>query len=363
MNQEAYTKLVKARIALIMEQEFWGTLAMRLQITEDSSVPTLAVDGHRVYYNPEFVLSLTNDLCKSAMGHEVGHVVLDSIGRLNGREPGKWNHATDYKINQMLKESGFHISPDWLLNPAFDAMSAEEVYNILPPGTGQNNQPGKKGSSLDDIKTGAMTQEDIDDWKIATVQAATAAMASGKLPGSLRRLVDEIVNPKVDWRRVLREFVNQTAKDDFSWIRPNKRFMVHGLCMPSLYSETMQSMAVVVDTSGSIDAKTLADFAAEISAIRDEVRPETVYVIYCDAQINRVDTVGKYDDFKIEAVGGGGTDFRPPFDWLEENNIQPQCLAYLTDLYGPTGEQPPYPTLWCCTTDQVGPWGQTLRMN
>src|SRR5690606_11852991 len=147
------------------------------------------------------------------------------------------------------------------------------------------------------------------------------------------------------------------------WQRPNRKYMALGLYLPTLYSEAMGEMVVCVDTSGSVDQPTLAAFAAEISALRDAVLPERVYVIYCDARVNRVDVFERDDPFEIAAVGGGGTDFRPPFEWIEEHGVRPACAIYLTDMYGSFPERPaPFPMLWCATSDVIAPWGETVKV-
>lgn len=369
INAEARTKLTKARIDLIIQQPFFGTLALRLQLIENNTIPTLAVDGKRVYYNAEFINDLTFDLTKSALAHEIGHCIFEHIGRRGARDPMKWNMAGDYVINDVIKDAGFSLGEGWLHNSAFKGMTSDHIYNLLPDMPGGGPGIGKPGGALCDIMDGTsdtgepMSQQDAMEWKIATVQAANAAKAQGKLPGSLQRFVDEIVNGKADWRAILRRFVTEISKADYSWQRFNRRYMANGIYLPSLYSESMGPIVIVTDDSGSIDGPILNAFEAEIRAIRDATMPEKTHHISCDSRINHTDEFEQDDDFKLVSKGGGGTDFRPPFDYVAEHGLAPACLIYLTDLYGPAPEAPPeYPVLWCCTTDQVGPWGETVKI-
>jgi predicted metal-dependent peptidase len=200
------------------------------------------------------------------------------------------------------------------------------------------------------------------EWKIAAVQAAEAARAMGKLPGSLARFIDEMVAPKVDWRAMLQRFITETSKNDYSWMRPNRRFLQQGMFLPTLYSESMGEIVVAIDTSGSIDQHTLNAFGAEIRAITGSVRPAKTTVIYCDAEVNHVDEFGPNDDLKFAMHGGGGTRFEPPFQYVEEHSITPVCFVYLTDLYGSFGAAPSYPVMWCATTDVIAPWGETVQI-
>lgn len=359
MNITVAQQLTRARTALVIDQPFFGMLALRLMLVEDVATKTLSVDGKQIKYNPEFVADLSPNLTKSALGHEVMHCVFDHIGRRGGRSHRKWNQAGDYIINASLKDAGFEIGEDWLHNSAFAGMSSDEVYNLLPePDDQDGNDP------LDDCQDGNTESTEIDatDWKIATIQAAASAKAMGKLPGSLARFVDELTAPKVDWREMLRRFVTETSKDDYSWSRPNRRFMAQGFYLPTLYSESMGEIVVAIDTSGSIDQTTLTAFGSEIKAIVQSVRPSKTAVIYCDAAVNHVDEFGPNDELHFDMHGGGGTDFRPPFKLVEEKGIRPVCFVYLTDGYGPFPDAPEYPVLWCCTTDVVAPCGETIAI-
>ena len=364
MNETVSQQLTRARTALVLDAPFFGMLALRLQLVETTKVPTLAVDGKHIFYNPDFVAGLTPSLTKSALGHEVLHCVFDHIGRRGGRDPRKYNKAGDYVINATLKDSDFEISPNWLYNPAYAGMSSDHIYTLLPDDPNDGKEPGDDGESLDDVMDGTPGETDINgtEWKIAAVQAAEAARAMGKLPGSLARFIDEMVAPKVDWRAMLQRFITETSKNDYSWLRPNRRFLQQGMFLPTLYSESMGEVVTVVDTSGSIDQATLNAFGAEIKAIAQSTRPSKIHVIYCDSEINHVDEFGPNDDLKFEMHGGGGTDFRPPFEYIKEHNIQPVCLAYLTDGYGPFPRESEFPTMWCMTTDVVAPFGETVQI-
>ena len=366
INEVAKTKLTRARATLILDQPFFGALALRLPLIEDSGVKTMAVDGKTIRYNPTFVNTLSAGLTKAIVAHEVMHVVLDHIGRIGERSHHRFNQAADYAINQILEDVGFSFEGTGLLNPAFKNMSADAIYALLPEppeGGGGNGH----GDPLDDMQPGepdpAAKAEAAREWKVATIQAANGAKAMGKLPGALERFVDGLLKPQVDWKAALRRFITERSKDDYSWARPNRAMLVHGIYMPSLYSETCGDIVIGIDTSGSIDQRTLNAFSAECESIIAEVLPANVHVVYCDSAVNKVTTFARHDPFKLEACGGGGTAFSPVFDHVAKNNLRPVCLVFLTDLYGNHSfPEPDYPTLWCCTTDNVATWGETVRI-
>lgn len=359
MNNEVVTQLTRARTGLVLDAPFFGMLALRLQLVEEPKIPTAAVDGKHIFYNPEFIAKQSYEETKTLIGHEVMHCVFEHIGRRGDREPRRWNQAGDFVINDVLVDSGFTPIKGWLHNRAYAGMTTDHVYEMLPPNDGN----GGAGDPLDDCQDGAPDDAAVNnvDWKIATVQAAQAAQAMGKLPGKLARFIDELTNPKVDWRAMLQRFIAETSKNDYSWQRPNKRFLGQGFYLPTLHSETMGEIVVAIDTSGSIDQATLNAFGSEIKAIVQTSRPSKTIVIYCDSDVNHVDEFGPNDELHFEMHGGGGTAFKPVMDYVTENNITPVCLVYLTDLYGDHKfAAPDYPVLWCCTTDVVASFGETI---
>lgn len=366
MNRQALDKLTKARTALLLDEIFFGRLALYLKLVEDQTEKTLAVDGKHIFYNPDFVLTLSGELTKSALVHEICHCIFEHPTRRGGRDPALWNRAADYAIHCTMRKAGFTIGKGWLYNPAFEGMSAEAIYEAL-----KQNSGGKGGASgseaLCDVKQGAESQAEVthqqDEWKVAVSQAAAQAQKAGKLPGGMERFVEALAENKVPWRDKLQRFFTQQSKDDYIWTRSNKRFLHHGLIMPSLYSEHMEKLVLVGDDSGSIGKKVMEAFAAEVNAARAQVRPMQTIYLSCDARVNYVQEMGVDEEFVFASKGGGGTDFRPPFKWLEERDIRPDALIYLTDMEGsfPSAD-PGYPVLWCATTDRVGPFGETLKI-
>lgn len=386
----AQLMMTKARTALILTQPFFGSLALRLQMTEDSSIDTLAVDGKTLFYNPTYVQTLTFDELKGVVAHEVMHVALKHHTRRGGRDPEAWNDAGDYVINGIVMRSGFKLPKGCLLNPAFDNMSTDEVYNKLPKkpqgGNGQQPQGGGNGNGGQDkggqqphrpgavkdatdkhgkpLSPAEQAQEEAE-WQSNVAQARQIAKAQGKLPAELDRLVNELLANKADWRELLRRFMQATARDDYSWTRPNRRYITQGIYLPSVRSERIGPMVVVVDTSGSIGAEELAQFAGEIGAIGSDVKPESINVVYCDAAVAGMDVFMPGDDIALNPRGGGGTDFRPAFEWVEQQGIEPACLIYLTDMCGTFPEsEPHYPVMWASTTDlDNAPFGEVIRIN
>lgn len=368
-DTEAQRLLSHARSQLILTPAygFFGSLSLRLRLVERADIKTAAVDGKNFFYNPQFVRSLTPSVQQSLVAHEVMHCALDHMSRLAERQPKRWNRAADYCINLILHDAGMEIPSDWLLHKQYAGMSADEVYMLLPPDDDDDSSPGpgESGGSMDQLLPSDPSQTETlaVEWKIATIQAATAAKMAGNLPGNLDRFIEEALAPKANWRDHLWKFATQINKDDYAWSRPNRRYLSAGLYLPGLYSENMGPIAIAIDTSGSIDQDTLNMFGTEIRAIIEAVRPSKVHVIYCDADVNHVDEFLPGEPIEFHMYGGGGTDFRPPFAYVEEHEIAPECLVYLTDLYGPFPDEPNYPVMWAATSDLPVPFGEAIRLD
>ena len=238
------------------------------------------------------------------------------------------------------------------------------------PGSGD---PGGCGEVRDvpasDGSGGEAAESDLSraeaDWKVAISQAAQVARSMGKLPAGFDRLVDEIISPRVDWRAVLRRFFQASARSDYSWGRPNRRFIHAGIYLPSCRNLELGPVVVGVDASGSISPGSLNAGCGEVSVICEDFRAE-VYAVYFDAVVQGVDHFNPEDlPFEMRPRGGGGTDFRPLFEWAEREGVSPSCVIVFTDLLGTFPEvPPPFPVLWVVEGEAFCevPFGEVLEI-
>lgn len=393
-------RIQKARTALVLDHPFFGSLLFRLRGKESRSVKTMATDGIALFYNPEFVGTLTAATLAGTLAHEVMHPALHHHVRRSGRDPKRWNVACDHAINPLLVDAGLSLPEGVLLENRFRGMSAEQIYNLLEtepeteedsggedqtPGCGEGNPtrtvpeqdhdshepsaPETDGGigqvldapSADDEESGA--QEQTREWNIAVNQAMTIAQQAGKVPAGLRRTLNDGAEAAVDWREMLRRSWSDTTPSDYSWMRPNRRHLWNGVYLPGVVREGVGEVAIAVDCSGSISTRQLGLFEAEARSILEGQRPQRVYVLYFDAAVHRVDTYGAGERIDLNPVGGGGTAFSPCFAWLEERGILPQCLVFLTDLYGSfPPSAPEYPVLWASTGGSQAPFGEIIPM-
>ena len=398
-------KITKARTALILDHPFFGSLALRLEPVEDPTCPTAWTDGIHIGYNPAFIDPLDAATVTGILAHEVMHPALLHHTRRGSRDPRQWNRAADYAINGILIQSGFRLPPGILHDPKYDGMTAEAIYNSLQddartdPGQGDGSGTGDGQESTDPGGAGEVrdfpgepqqgdgsgkpkpgsgagrpghpspseiaAQE--ENWKIYGSQAAAAGKAAGNLPGNLAREIEKIVNPRLPWKELLRRFMDQTARTDYAWIPPNRRHIAGGLYLPGIRSQQTGTVIIAVDTSGSITPQQLDQFGAEITAILEETKA-TAAILYCDTEISGSETVTPEDlPLTLHPAGYGGTDFRPPFKYLEDHpELAPACLIYLTDLDGPFPDyEPPLPVLWISTDPNprtTPPFGELIIM-
>jgi predicted metal-dependent peptidase len=418
MSMTTKQKVQGARTTLVLDQPFFGVLALRLHIVDDPGCGTAWTDGVSMGYDPEFVDQLTQNELVAVIAHEVMHCANGHPWRRDNREALRWNYACDYAINPVIEEAGFKLPRkvisgrpfEPLRDKAFDGKSAEWIFARLPEtkvisvqlsgsgsgaGKGQNS-PGKQGgsgagkgsgqpgSSPDASGTakhghfpaaGGLDVRDAPasaaaagvteaEWQQAVQQAAVSAKARGMLPSCLERFAAQAATPRVNWRSVLHRFVQQAAREDYSWRMPNPRYIASGLYMPAMHSESVGPLAIAVDTSGSIDAVLLSQFAAELRSVADDVRPLRIHVIYCDAKVHTVETFERDDIIELKPLGGGGTSFVPVMDWCDEQDEPPVALIYLTDLDGSHRPEPPgMPVLWASPREAgrlTPPYGEVV---
>jgi predicted metal-dependent peptidase len=363
------SKLAKAIARTVLDHPFFATLLLRMKLWEDRGIKTACTDGRQIRYNPEFIDPLNVDQIVFVLAHLVMHVAHFHPLRRSARNLDRFNKAGDYAINGILKEAGLNLLPGALYNKAYDNLAAEQIYDRLPRGSDEDDRkanlenldetgdPGGCGG-FEDAKneygmplSKAEKQRQEAEVAVAIQQAAQAARAQGKLPRSLERLVEELVHPVLDWREILRTFIDQNARNDYTWTQPNRRHVADGLYLPSFRSYGLKPLVLAVDTSGSIGQKELNQFQAELNDILQSY-PSTINVVYCDSEISATHTITP-DQYPValKAESNGTTDLRPPFDWAIRNVPDAGCIIYLTDLLGDSPEiDPGVPTLWISTT-------------
>jgi predicted metal-dependent peptidase len=395
-DREVREKLITARVGLLLRASFFGNLATRLKLVNaDEWCPTAATDGRNFYYNTRFVKMLKPKELEFLFGHEVLHCVYDHFGRRGDRDPQLFNIANDYCVNADLKKhrvGEFITSVPCLYDSKYEGWSSEEIYDhlyenaekinisqlvekMLDEHLDGNDEGG--GGSGDDDKDGdkpgggrpklsdAEKQQIRDEIREAVLAAAQASDGAGNLPAGVRRIIQDMTEPKMNWRELLRMQLESTIKSDFTWMRASRRGWHMDAVMPGMKNDEMIDIAVAIDTSGSIGEKMLKDFLGEIQGIMEQFQSYKIHVFTFDTDVynpQQFDSENLDDITSYEPQGGGGTDFDAIYNYLKAEDIEPKRLVVFTDGYpfGSWGDENYTDTVWILhgTTTIEPPWGQ-----
>jgi predicted metal-dependent peptidase len=337
-------KLISARVGLLLKASFFGNLATRLKlINADEWCATAATDGRNFYYNTRFIEMLRPKEIEFLFGHEVLHCVYDHFGRRGDRDPQLWNIANDFCVNgDLVKHNvGEKItSVPCLYDRKYDGMSSEEVYDALyenatkidigklldqmidehldGEGDGDGDQDGE-GSGRPPL-TAEEKQAIKDEIKEAMLAAAATVDGAGNLPAGVKRLIQQLTEPQLNWREILRMNLESTIKADYTWMRASRKGWHMDAVMPGQKPDEMIDVAVMLDASGSISQDMLRDFLSEIQGIMDSFPSYKIHVVTFDTDCYNP---AQYDSDNLDSMidyevsGGGGTDFDCIFTYLK----------------------------------------------
>ena len=393
LDREIREKLITARVGLLLRASFFGNLATRLKLVNaDEWCSTAATDGRHFYYNSRFIDMLKPKEVEFLFGHEVLHCVYDHFGRRGDRDPMLFNVANDYAVNGDLKKhrvGEFITSVPCLYDSKFEGKSSEEIYDILYENAEKINLSDLIDKLLDDHMDGEGDSESDEDGdekdgkgkkpklsaeerqkirdeiKEAVLAAAAASDGAGNLPAGVKRLIQDMTAPKMNWREFLRMQLESTIKSDYTWMRASRRGWHMDAVMPGMKNDEMIDIAISIDASGSMGADILRDVLSETQGIMDSFPAYKLHVVSFDTQVYNPAT---YDSENLDNLvdyeihGGGGTDFDCVFEYFKENDIQPKRHIMFTDGYpfGSWGDENYCDTVFIIhgTTTVVPPWGQ-----
>lgn len=408
---DASARIARARSALITGAPFYAALLLHQELVERPSIKTMAVDGRRLIYAPDFVRGLNEPELIGVLIHEVSHLALCHHTRRGSRDPEMWNIACDEAINSGIIAAGFALPADMYNSPEFRGQPAELIYSTLagrkpkPEEQGQDGkggqgagqgapQPGQDGKPGQDKAQGQGAGQDagqgqpgagqgagagagqdgkaapdpgrcggvIDAAPDAAGNAAEAARmesivrqaiavsvaAAGEMPGDLGRIMGELNRPRIPWRETVDRFVDNAAQSVTSWNRPDKRFLESGFFMPGRQRHSVSALVAFLDTSGSCNDAHVAAFGSEVQAILDTGRVERLHVVYVDSKVQGWQDFEAGDVVNLEPRGGGGTRFDVAWDHMRSHCPDAAAAIYLTDLDSKHfGRDPGIPVLWC----------------
>lgn len=363
--------LIKARVDMLMNAPFFGNLATRLVLVDATDwCPTAATDGKHFYYNRHFTAALNEEECIWLMGHEILHCVYDHMdpNRRGDRIHQLWNVANDYVINLELElaKLGRRIRKE-IIEVCFDHkyrdMMSEDVYDELYKEADEEGRIKQMSFDMhmeheegDDEGSGGVGQEaNVEDgtkgpvpmtadekekikqeFKSATMQAAKAAGDAGNLPNGVKRMLDQLVNPQLDWRTLLAMQIQSVIKSDYTFSRASRKGQESGFWLPGMDYEQSIDVAIGLDMSGSIDDIMSRDFLSEVKGIFDQYTGFKIHLFCFDTEVHNPQqfddmNMGEFMDYEL--MGGGGTEFDCCYDYMKAEGIEPKKFIMFTDGY------------------------------
>ena len=381
IDREVRELLVTARVGMQLRASFFGNLATRLKLVNaDEWCATAATDGRNFYYNSRFIKMLKPKEIEFLFGHEVLHCVYDHFGRRGERDHQLWNIANDYCVNSDLKKhrvGEFITSVPCLYDSKYDGFSSEEVYDALyenaeklnlnslldkmidehmdgegeDDGDGDEDGKGKRPKLSDEER--AKIRDEIKEAVLSAAQTCEA----GNLPAGVKRLIQDLTEPQMNWRELLRMQLESTIKSDYTWMRSSRKGWDMDAVMPGMRTTDAIDIAVAIDTSGSISTEQCKDFLSEIKGIMESFDSYRIHVFTFDTdtynpQQYNSDNLEDITEYDIQ--GGGGTDFDAIFKYLKDAEIEPKRLVVFTDGYpfGSWGDENYCDTVWIIHGDK-----------
>lgn len=418
----AEEKITRTIIQLQKIKPFFSYILSYFRFYKRKKLSTMGVNQHGVIiYGEKWLDSLKEEDLRTILAHETLHVVLKHLERAGVRNKLFWNLAADMVVNDILDEDGFQMPNGGLtefMGITGKKRSAEAVYEdiyklfrqkkqitqtnakkadddrwdehmIDEPGIGKGDKEKKKkekkGNGKEDkegqqeeieaqseMESAIEEQKDVD-WERVIREAYVYSKQQGNCPAGIERLLDALVQSKLDWKSLLYKFITREIPIDYSWRRPHKRTDSLGIYLPTVVREDID-IIVAVDDSGSIGQKEFIDFMSEIASILRSFDSIKGTLIACDCSIHDILPLDNSEFQKIltgeyKLHGGGGTDFRPVFEWIKENKPNAKLIIYLTDGYGDfpeIEEVNSQKVIWVITEDGLPehdfPFGYKVRL-
>ncbi len=334
----------RAKIQLMRKPDsvFFTTLCFSFKHTFDNTIKTACTNGKWIKYSPVFFMGLNAEERVFLVLHEVLHCAYLHMTRRGDRDPRKWNMAADFVINVQLVKRGYKMPKCGLLNHAYDGLSVEQVYDLLP----ENPKQEVNMDLVEEPGPNAVNDADIQDILVrASMQSKMAGDKPGTIPEDIEIFLNGLLHPKLPWNRILQKYLQAFNKADYSYRKPNRRFFPK-YHMPTLYSESLLEIAIAVDASGSVSDNDFKQFVSETHSILRMMSPEKITLIHFDTEIKEVNTIRNVHELtKVKFTGRGGTRIDPVLDWAKQN--KPQLLIVFTDGEFRFNHSPiPKNTLW-----------------
>lgn len=359
-------KIEQAKTKLMLENPYFGTLATSIELKINNNIASFRPLGNILEYNSEYIEVLSIDEVSTILANSAMHQALFHSDRGKDKVSSVWSLASDYAINDLLVDNGFMLPPMANYASRFEMLYAEEIYTIL---LGELDLKDNNDSIEEEQKEQMEEEIDIseeilaqEEYELLIEQLNIKLEKHGELPKGIERFIESIKESKISWRDELYRYVNIHAKSDYRMFPPSKKHLYRGIALPSIYGEELK-IIVAVDTSASIEDELLKLFLSELYEIMQVFTHYVIELIECDASIQNIQRLTPMESLEPTLKGGGGTDFTPVFDYIENMNEDFRFLIYFTDGKGKYPKyQPLIDTLWVMNQREEVPFGEVLEL-
>ena len=390
-------KITKAKAKLMLEHPYFGTVASSLALEQNNDILTFTSDGVKMHYNSEYLDRLSLEEVEFVMANGAMHTVLKHNERLGDRTKWLWQTATDYVVNDVLVKNGLHLPEYAYFEEKFDGLYVEEVYEMLraemmdnsdhsieqeteqitdsdetgvenlhmqaeytPDIHARETQEEQNADDKEEEFNTPESKEEQEEIKERLEQIFQKLKRQGNLPKDLELVVPEYFSHKVDWREFLYGYIATHAKTSYTFTPPNMKLLYRGIYLPSMSSDLLR-VIVAVDTSGSVDEVLLATFLGEVSSMMQQYPNYEIDLLTADDKVQSHKTFLPGEPLDYDISGGGGTDFRPVFEYIDQQIDYPTLLLYFTDGDGTFPKDVPmYDVLWVMPQEVDVPFGEVV---
>ncbi|MCW8895751.1 MAG: VWA-like domain-containing protein [Sulfurimonas sp.] len=376
-------KISQAKAKLLVDHPYFGTLASKLELVVNDDIEAFKSNGVKLEYNSDYLQGLELSEMEFVFANGAMHASLAHEQRKNNRSGWLWQMATDYAINDMLVENGLDLPQRALYRVRFKGMYAEEIYAELKDDilreednleyeadnaedVQNNDNKNNKSEKSENPQTQEELQEEILQEQLLAEEAISlleSEFNKGEAPHTIERFFTLTSQGKIDWRDELKVAIDRFHKDDYVLIPPNKKFLHVGIYLPSCTSQRFK-LVVAVDSSGSVDEKLLNTFLSELNFLMNTIQNYQIDLLVCDEKIQSHTTFYSGDILDVDLKGGGATDFRPVFDFVESELDDTKLLLYFTDLEGKfPSKTPSYDVKWIVPKYGEVPFGELIELD
>lgn len=373
-------KISQAKAKLLVDYPYFGTLASKLELVTNDDIEAFISNGVKLEYNSDYLNELEIKELEFIFANGAMHSSLAHDKRRNNRSGWLWQMATDMAINDMLVENGMTLPYGAQYRKRFAGMYAEEIYAELKADIlREEDNLEYEADDVDDVepnsekknqnetpqRTEEQLQEEILQEQLLAEEAISlleSEFKRGEAPKTIDRFFKLEYEGKIDWRDELKLALDRYFRDDYTLLPPSKKLLYTGIYLPSTVSQTFR-LVIVVDSSGSVDEALLNVFLSEVNFLMALISNYQIEILVCDDKVHSHKTFYSGDALDVELRGGGGTDYRPAFEYIEENFDDTKLVLYFTDLEGKyPRERPNYEVKWI--TSKIGeiPFGELIEL-